>query len=385
MTKPALGYWPARLLARFANEVRVFLTPGTRMVDELECVVSVLFAIGLGHLVGAQNISWAAFSGYMVMRGHVAESLSRGIRRIIGTAVGTGLALALVPWVEAAPVLAALALMAVGGVTLYRSLAGRHAYAWLFVGLTFVMILLDKMQRPEDMLSTFAKTRMLEVLAGTGACVLVSMISTLTLRRRWPAPSRRVVEQLGWHPGAARHAGQAAVALLFLPFLIRLWHGPDYVQSAVTIMAVMLVPIMSIGDSGLIPVSRRIVLRVAGCTAGAALAAVFLLLAHSLPSAGVMAPVLIAGMVLGVAIGRHIENSLTSIAYGGTQFVLVILVTLVPDSYAAAHLAPALERLGGIAIGIVLLEPVLVIWHIVAPARRVRDPKGEDPMEPGGV
>ena len=35
-----------------------------------------------GHLVGARNISWAAFSGYMVMRGHVSETLWRGLLRI---------------------------------------------------------------------------------------------------------------------------------------------------------------------------------------------------------------------------------------------------------------------------------------------------------------
>jgi uncharacterized membrane protein YccC len=273
----------------------------------------------------------------------------------------------------------------VGGVTLYCALAGRHAYAWLFVGLTFVMILLDKLQRPEDAQSVFAKTRMLEVIAGTGACVLVSMVSTLTLRRHWPAPPRSAVERLSWHPGAVRHAGQGAAALFFLPFLSGLWQGPDYAQSAVTIMAVMLVPVTGIGASGLIPVSRRILLRVAGCTAGAVLAAAFLFLAHSLPRTGVVAPVLMVGMVLGVAIGRHIENSWASIAYGGTQFVLAILVTLVPDSYATAHLAPGLERLGGIAVGILLLEPVLVVWHVVAPARRVRDPeKPDDPVEPGG-
>ena len=57
-----------RARAQFAAEAKAFLTPGPRMVDELECVLSVLLAIVLGHLVSATNISWAAFSGYMVMR-----------------------------------------------------------------------------------------------------------------------------------------------------------------------------------------------------------------------------------------------------------------------------------------------------------------------------
>ncbi len=86
MTAPSSSLVPSGLCSRLVGATRAFLTPGPRMVDELECVCSVLLAIGLGRLAGAQNISWAAFSGYMVMRSHVAESLMRGTLRIIGAA-----------------------------------------------------------------------------------------------------------------------------------------------------------------------------------------------------------------------------------------------------------------------------------------------------------
>src|SRR5246500_5472274 len=82
---------------QLAAEARAFVTPGPRMVDEIECVLSVALAIVLGHLLGAKNISWAAFSGYMVMRGHVSESLRRGILRILGTACGAAIAVAVFP------------------------------------------------------------------------------------------------------------------------------------------------------------------------------------------------------------------------------------------------------------------------------------------------
>ena len=120
-----------------------------RLVDESECVASVLVAILFAHLIGASNVSWAAFSGYMVMRGHVAESLLRGVLRIVGTAAGAALGLALTPFVVGNLVLTSLALALIGGVMLYASLTAKRAYAWLFVGLTFVMILLDKAQHPD--------------------------------------------------------------------------------------------------------------------------------------------------------------------------------------------------------------------------------------------
>jgi uncharacterized membrane protein YccC len=360
--------WRERLVAAATG----LLTPGPRMVDELECVGSVLLAIVFGHLADVQNISWAAFSGYMVMRGHISESLLRGVLRVVGTAAGALLALALTPLVRTSPAASAAALALVGGGAFYGALTHKRSYAWLFVGLTFSMVLLDKLEHPHHALEAFASSRMREVVAGTVACVLVSMVSTITLRRRWPGPPGAPAADLGWSPEAARHAGQAAVALAILPFLGAAFRVPALSQSAVTIMAVMLVPVSGIGASGLVPVSRRIVLRVAGCVCGAALAAAFLFLAHSLARRG--AGVLIAGTMLGVVLGRHIENGKSAIAYGGTQFTLAILVTLVPDSYAHAEIGPAAARLTGILVGILLLEPVLVAWHVAAPARAERQP-----------
>jgi uncharacterized membrane protein YccC len=344
------------------NHLKAVFTPGPRMIDEIECVASVLLAIVLGHLADVQNISWAAFSGYMVMRGHVSESLWRGVLRIMGTVAGALLAYVIVPqvWTSTAATAAALAL--VGGVTLYGALMGKHSYARLFVGLTFAMILMDRLEHPTHVLEAFISTRIRETAAGTLACVLVSMISTLTLRRRWPAVPSPPPPHFSWQPDAARHACQGAIALAALPFLWSAHHIAQLAQAAITIMALMLIPLSGIGKSGLRPVSKRIVLRVIGGLSGAALAAVFMLLAHVSTHA---APVLIVGLALGVALGRHIENSKGAYAYGGTQFVLVLLVTLVPDSYLHAELAPGIARLVGSLVGIALLLPVLTGWHLM--------------------
>jgi uncharacterized membrane protein YccC len=78
--------------AQLAKETKAFITSGPRMVDEIGCVLSVLLAIILAHLIRAQNIYWAASSGYLVMRGHVYVSLRRGILRIIGTEAGAAIA-----------------------------------------------------------------------------------------------------------------------------------------------------------------------------------------------------------------------------------------------------------------------------------------------------
>jgi len=357
--------------------VTFFRTDPRRLVDEGECVASVLLAILFAHLIGASNISWAAFSGYMVMRGHVAESVLRGTLRIVGTIAGAALGLAITPFVVGNLVPTSLALALIGGATLYAALTAKRAYAWLFVGLTFVMILLDKTMHPEIALIAFARTRLLEVVAGTFACLVISAFSAISLRRIWPAQRSAASAGVGWHPHAARHAGQAGVALLILPALGQGLHLPALAQSAVAIVAVMIVPVSSIGASGFVPVSLRLLNRVAGCFAGGLLAALFLFLGHG------SALVLISGTILGVAAGRHLENGKGSLSYAGTQFVLAVLVTLVPDHYATAHIGPALDRLAGTLIGMALLEPVLLVWHLIAPGERRASGAAE--AEAGGV
>jgi uncharacterized membrane protein YccC len=347
----------ANLRTQLAVEAKAFVTPGPRMVDEIECAFSVLLAIVLGHLVGASNISWAAFSGFMVMRGHVSESLRRGVLRIAGTGGGAAMAVAIFPFVAPYPFALSAALALIGGVSLYASLTHRHAYAFLFIGLTFSMVVLGYPTAQSDLLA-FASSRILEVSAGTAACVLVSTVSTLTLRQRWPDPARPSPATGGWHPDAARHAAQCAAAMALLPLLHEMWRLPELGQAAVAIMAVMIVPVSRLGNSGLIPVSRRMVLRILGCACGAALAGAILLLARG------SATILIAGSLFGVMLGRHIENGASSVAYSGTQFTLAMLVALVPDSYIAPDPDAGLARLAGTVIGIALLVPVLAAIHV---------------------
>jgi hypothetical protein len=267
-----------------------------------------------------------------------------------------------------------LASALIGGTTLYAALTAKRAYAWLFVGLTFQMILLDKIQHRDLAVTTFALTRIIEVVAGTSACVIVSALSTLTARRHWPAPMRPPAAQFGWHPDAARHAAQGAVALGVLPCLALLGL-PEMAQSSITIMAVMLVPIASVGRSALVPVSRRLMYRMLGCLIGGLLAASVLFASRG------NAAILIVATFVGVIVGRHIENGGAAFAYSGTQFVLVILVALVPDSYAHPNLDPALERLAGILMGLVVLEPVLLAWHLIAPSREPSPEKASSESE----
>jgi uncharacterized membrane protein YccC len=350
-----------------------------RTVDAGECVLSVLLAILVAHAIGGDNVAWAAFAGYMVMRGHASETVLRGLLRIVGTVAGGLLALGLAPLVGENWVASAAAMMAVGTLSLYRALTARRAYAWLFFGLTFAMVLLDRIETPATGLDQFVLTRILETVAGTLACATVSIVSTLTVRRRWPAPPTPEPPVALWHPAAFRHAVQAGIALALLVGVAHAFALPALAQSAVGVMAVMLVPVHGLGSSGLVPVSVRLAQRFVGCLAGAALSAVCLFVAQG------HAPVLVAGTVIGVSIGRMIENGPHSYRYVGTQFTLAVLVMLVPDSYADGDVLPGIERLIAVLIGMAILEPVLLVGHWIGPSRAPAAQGSRGLDEPGGV
>src|ERR1700761_696088 len=201
-----------QMLRAVWSELRPLPVPGPRLIDELECVCSVLLAIAFSHLIGAENVGWAAFSGYVVMRSHVAQSLTRGVLRVTGTAIGAALALGAAGFLLPYPLLLSAGLLIGGGVTLYFAIVGRRAYAWLFTGLTFLMVLIEGMQHADKPILHFALTRLLEVLAGTTACVLVSAISTFTIRRKLPNPDINILAKPAgqperqWQRTVARHA-----------------------------------------------------------------------------------------------------------------------------------------------------------------------------------
>jgi uncharacterized membrane protein YccC len=339
------------LLSRTARDFAPWPLGGERLVDEIACLASVLLAIGSAHLLGIRNVGWAAFSAYMVIRASFSESLWRGSLRVLGTGLGAALAWLLAPALLQSTVLLSAALALAGAVTLYLALLDRRGYGWLLAGLTFAMVLIDGMEQPGEALDALARLRFIDVCVGTAASLLVSAGATLLLKRQAPACRHPLHGFQVWHQDALRHALQGGIALALIPWVWRAFHIKALSQSSITIMAVMMVPLADLGTSAH-PAPARLRHRFAGCCIGGLLATGMLIIAHD--SVLIMTLAVCAGIMA----GRHIENGQLGIGYAGTQFALAFLVVLVPDSYAGHDVAPAIERLSGILLGTLLLEPV---------------------------
>lgn len=333
------------------------LKSAPRLLDDAEALCAVLLAVGFAHFAHARHTGWAAFSGYMVMRSRLSESLPRGVRRIVGTVAGAVLAWCVAAYAPAFNWVQSLALAAMGGITIYCAITRRHGYSWLFTGITFGMVLLDTSGAPADDATQFAASRVIEVISGTVACLFVGVLSEYTLRPLilgGRSPTAAPSTDAPWNREVAVHACVTAAALAVLPFLSH-WASNELLsQAAVTVLAVMMVPMAAVTD-GRSVVSRRIVHRVAGCLLGAALAAVGLALT------GTNIVAIVVFLSIGVLLGRHVENGGGKFAYVGTQFVLAFLVVFAPDSYSSMSLSPGLHRLAGIGVGMVVLQLVRLL------------------------
>jgi uncharacterized membrane protein YccC len=362
------------LVRNVLQDLRHWPVRGPRLIDELECLVAVMLAIGFAHALGARHVGWAAFSGYMVMRAHVWQSFKRGALRVLGTAAGAAAAWGLAPLVLASSWGPSVALFGVGLVTFYLMMVSPRGYAWLFTGLTFSMVLVDGLNHLEQ-IADYARTRFVEVAAGTLACIVVSAISTLVVRRHlrdgFSASYEWWVDRLVlWNPTAFAHALQGAVALALVPLGWRFLGLEALGQAAVTIAAVMAVPLHALIANR---TRSKLKHRLVGCSLGALSASAALLLAHG------SVPVVLAAIAVAVVVGRHIENGKHGIDYVGTQFVLAMLVVLVPDDFHAPHAEAGLQRLAGVLLGMLLLEPVRWAIPLPAPAQDAARPaEGRD-------
>ncbi|MGH8089768.1 MAG: FUSC family protein, partial [Stenotrophomonas sp.] len=218
---------------------------------------------------------------------------------------------------------------------------------------------LDSLKEPHAAVHAFALTRVLEVAAGTAAGILVNLASAWTVRPRIQGAqhffARSVAADVDvWQPAVARHALLAGGVLALLPLLTPWLSAGALTQAAITIMAVMTVPLAALGGDASV-VGTRVAHRFLGCALGALAAAFALFVSrHHVPTA-------VALLCIGVWAGRHIENSGMSFAYVGTQFALVFLVVFVPDDYHQLGSAPGWERLSGIVLGIALLLPARAV------------------------
>lgn len=355
----------------FVRELQALTLHGPRAREPLKAVLSVLLAVTVAAVLRLDDLSWAAFSGYMVMRADLAESIPRGLMRTAGTVGGALVGLLLAPTVADTPVLLMLGLFAVSWIGTFQALTSRYSYAWLFFGLTAGLVMTEALAAPGNVVH-FAGTRVAEIVAGTGSCLIVASLFASagapagTGAPRNPAPTSpftglRDAVQEAWRRenGPLRaHSTRTALAVGLLPVVWRWFSIEDFSQTAVTSYVVMIVPAAAVLERRHSTIYERMVHRTLGCLLGSGTAIVCLGILSNFMLPGILA------LCAGIWIGYHIQIGTEGISYLGTQFVLGFLITFIQGPGPVTSILPGLERLLGILIGSAMLCTLILVWPL---------------------
>lgn len=366
-------------LATMYRELKTLSLRGPRARESLKAAVSVLLAVALAKALRLDDLWWVAFSGFMVMRTGFDETLRRGVYRIGGTVLGAALGVGAALVLANHPLGRIAWIFAISALTLYFAFLSRYGYAWLFLGITHVMVLAFAVLVP-DSLTYFAKLRVADVAVGTAVCIAVSAAFTLAAGTH-PRSFLQSLRGLLGTPVAAKvlnsgprvrrrlfqHVSEAGLAMVCITALGYGFQMTSFAQASITVFAVMLLPITDFAANRHGAVTRKLIHRCVGCVLGGLLGIVLLLLTGHVPVLWWLA------LAVGVWLGQHLQGSGPDIGYIGTQFCLGYLTAFVHDAHLSESYTAAAERFAGIFSGLLILGLILFLSAVLTAPKQTAD------------
>src|SRR5262252_184267 len=132
---------------------------------------AVLGALYIAFALDLERPYWAMFTVFIIAKPISGAVRSKAVYRFLGTLVGAGMALLLVPPLVQAPVLLCLAISGWVGVCLYISLLDRtpRSYVFMLAGYTAAIVGFSVVGKPEGIFDT-AVARLEEISLGIICC-----------------------------------------------------------------------------------------------------------------------------------------------------------------------------------------------------------------------
>jgi uncharacterized membrane protein YccC len=324
--------------------------------------IAVVISVGIACAMHLPEVWWAAISAVMCSQATRPAVISKGLLRIVGTISGAGLALILIGWLAYDHFACSLFLLAVASVGVLGIVVSPHGYAWLLGSITFTLVVLMSLGNP---LSAFdyACCRVVEVCVGTFTAMAVA-IALLPAGHVDATP-----EPPGWSDllgarwPAVLHALRGGIAVAVIPYVWD-WLGvADITPMAITIAAVMAVPVLADHplDDGR-QIVEKALHRLIGCLLGGLPALLLLGLSFDafLPWVGVLSA--------GIWLLAWQAQSKRGVGYVGNQAMLVFVMTLVQGTGPPGSIMPGINRLIGIVLGMTILFGVCLLVQPAAAA-----------------
>ena len=365
------------------TELRSLEPGGPRGMAALSAALSVALGALASLVLHSDEPWWAAVSAWMVTRSSLAESLSRGVMRIIGSAAGAAIAVIILGLFAYDPLPFCLCLFAIAWVGLFGFAKSRHGYAWLITAITGNLVMLIALDQPQTAFTT-AVNRIADVAIGTTAALLVTfLLPAVADSPGTPAASSSsALPLLFWSRRHAReferwlrenwpvilHACRGGLTVMVLPLLLN-WLAPLGSSTlAVTAVAVMAIPTTAVLEPDGKTVVQRSIHRLVGCALGALLG---LLCLYWVGSNFLVWLLLLMG---GIWLTSQIQSGKTGIGYVGTQAGLAFLLSMIQGQGPPLSPIPGIDRFAGVMAGLSVLLIVTMVMSLFRLPHPVRAP-----------
>jgi uncharacterized membrane protein YccC len=331
--------------------------------------LSVVLAVTLAQWASLDDVWWAAISGMMASQATRPASMQRAVLRVGGTAAGAVLGCAALALLAYDQVALCGFLFVCGTVGVLGMSVARYGYMWLFGGLTANMIVMMAMNDP-SLAPGIAADRLAQVALG---CLAAGLMAWLLAPPGGDPPAPEPpgwTDLLGTGWPAVTHAVRSGVTIMIMPIIWNALELPSLTQMAITVAAVMAVPVIGADPAATAGViTGRAVLRLIGCLFGGVLG----LLCLALPLT--LYPLWLTLLFAGIWLSAHLAASTRGVSYAGIQAAVVFIVTLVQGAGPPDSILPGIERFAGIGCGLVVLLLVgLALWPDAAPPQRSSGP-----------
>ena len=308
----------------------------------LAVVLAVLIACAM-HL---QEIWWAAISSYMCTR---PQSIQLGLRRILGTIAGAVLVIISIGWLAYDPFACCLALFAVTVAGIIGFNVSPNSYGWLFVSITFSLVLLTCLLEPESAFFTGVH-RIIEVVIGTCTGIAVAKVLPAGPAAASAVP-RGWSDLLGSGLPITLHAIRSGVTTALIPIV---WSAFAFElssasQMAITATALQATPVTPDLRETHQQIVGRGLQRLLGCLVGGVLALAVLGLSFDFVLSWLIA---LAG---GVWLFAYVQHGSHDATYVGAQAGIVFIMTLVQGEGPPTSIIPGIDRFAGISLGLLMM------------------------------
>jgi uncharacterized membrane protein YccC len=366
-----------RIAGVIVAELRLVSVRGDRARLCAQSVASVVLAVVLADIFHLKQRWWVALSAYVLIRASPVVVFRRCMERLAGTVLGAACGAIVATFVLHDFWPFTLALTLISGLGIYYMIGSRYAYSWVLGTVTALMVLSDPIRAASP--TNLAINRILDVAVGVIATAIVcaasfsmerffqsdgSLVDASTIKANDAYISSALPMVGRSRSTRIWQAVQGALAIAIIGLIDHYHALPNFAQSMVSVIAVLLVPLSVLMDGQVTEaVYTRMLNRLLGCLCAALFAAPLLPLIGNIP--------FLCLIVLGVGvwIAAHVQAGSPEVSYIGTQFGVGFIMIFVQDHAWSTDPSAALQRLMGIVAALFVLALVMAACSV---ARRVQ-------------